>query len=110
MMNPVHVAVALLAATLAIAAPASRGAGFADPLDVPAVASSLAPSRLLNGVARAGGRIVAVGQRGHILSSDDQGKTWTQASVPVSVDLLAVHFPTPGKGWVVGHSGVVLAT
>jgi photosystem II stability/assembly factor-like uncharacterized protein len=52
--------------------------------------------------------VVAVGQRGHIVYSDDAGKSWTQASVPVSSDLVAVSFPTPEKGWAVGHDGVVL--
>ncbi|MFC5696275.1 WD40/YVTN/BNR-like repeat-containing protein, partial [Pseudomonas sp. GCM10022186] len=59
-------------------------------------------------LAQAGQRLVAVGQRGHILYSDDQGKTWTQASVPVSSDLTAVQFPTAEQGWAVGHDGVVL--
>jgi photosystem II stability/assembly factor-like uncharacterized protein len=36
------------------------------------------------GMARAGERLVTVGQRGHILYSDDSGKHWQQAVVPVS--------------------------
>jgi photosystem II stability/assembly factor-like uncharacterized protein len=81
---------------------------FQDVLDTPAVDSPLAIKYLLNGVAVAGKRLVCVGQRGHILYSDDQGKKWIQASVPVSSDLVAVHFPSPQKGWAVGHDGVVL--
>lgn len=100
-----------LIVTLALFATAdAAGADYVDPLDAPAQKSALAPQRILNGAAMAGSRIVVVGQRGHILYSDDQGKTWKQASVPVSVDLVAVNFPTPQKGWAVGHSGVVLAT
>jgi photosystem II stability/assembly factor-like uncharacterized protein len=91
------------------AAPLSANA-FRDRLDTPASPSALAPKGLLNGVARAGNRLVAVGERGHILWSDDQGQTWRQAEVPVSSDLTAVYFPTPLKGWAVGHDGVVLAT
>lgn len=53
-------------------------------------------------------RLVAVGERGHILFSDDAGGTWQQARVPVQVTLTAVHFPTPVLGWAVGHDGVVL--
>ncbi|WP_041657912.1 YCF48-related protein [Azoarcus sp. KH32C] len=83
---------------------------FQDPLDRPATKSALAPRSLLNAVARAGERLVVAGQRGHILYSDDAGKNWTQAEVPVSSDLTAVHFPTSQKGWAVGHDGVVLAT
>jgi len=102
---------ALLLATLALlAAPSAWSGTYADVLDAPAQKSALASQRILNGVALAGNRVVVVGQRGHILYSDDRGSTWTQASVPVSVDLVAVHFPTAQKGWAVGHSGVVLAT
>lgn len=79
-----------------------------DLLDTPAQKSALAPRSLLTGLARAGQRVVAVGQRGHVLLSDDAGKSWRQAEVPVSADLVAVQFPTPTTGWAVGHDGVVL--
>ena len=42
--------------------------------------------------------------------SDDEGKSWAQAEVPVSSDLLALHFPSARQGWAVGHEGVVLHT
>jgi photosystem II stability/assembly factor-like uncharacterized protein len=96
-------------AALVLAAPfAPAGAEFRDVLDMPAVASPLATTGLFNGLARAGNRIVAVGGRGHIVYSDDGGKSWSQAKVPVSSDLVAVAFPTPSHGWAVGHDGVVL--
>ncbi len=85
-------------------------AAFSDLLDTPAQPSRLASHGLLCGLARAGQRIVAVGQRGHVLTSDDAGRSWAQAEVPVASDLVAVHFPTPTRGWAVGHDGVVLAT
>lgn len=90
--------------------PAVMGATFVDPLDVAAQPSALASKSLLVGVARAGTRLVAVGQRGHIVGSDDGGTTWTQAKVPVSVDLTAVTFVNDTKGWAVGHDGVILHT
>lgn len=94
---------------LASAGPAPTGTpAWRDVLDTPAQPSALAPRALLTGLARAGQRVVAVGQRGHVLLSDDAGKTWQQAAVPVSADLVAVHFPTPTAGWAVGHDGVVL--
>lgn len=83
-------------------------ASFHDVLETPSVQSRYAAESLLTGVALAGKRIIAVGQHGHIVYSDNQGKSWTQATVPVSCDLLSVHFPTPQKGWAVGHDGVVL--
>ncbi|AEB86195.1 WD40/YVTN/BNR-like repeat-containing protein [Alicycliphilus denitrificans] len=87
---------------------AGLAAPFQDVLDTPAQASALAAKSPINALARAGDRIVAVGQRGHILFSDDAGKTWQQAAVPVSSDLVAVHFPSAQKGWAVGHDGVIL--
>jgi photosystem II stability/assembly factor-like uncharacterized protein len=96
----------LLSAILAL--PAFAAAPFQDVLDVPAAKSSLAATSLFNGVAIAGKRIIAVGWRGHIVYSDDSGKSWIRAVVPVSSDLLAVNFPTSQKGWAVGHDGVVL--
>lgn len=80
----------------------------ADVLVTPAAPSALAPRALINGLAQAGTRLVAVGQRGHILYSDQGGAEWQQAKVPVSSDLLAAWFATPQQGWAVGHDGVVL--
>jgi len=74
----------------------------------PSLQSTLAAHSVLLGIARAGKRLVAVGERGIIVLSDDSGRSWTQASVPVSVTLTAVNFPTPAEGWAVGHSGVIL--
>jgi len=45
-----------------------------------------------------------------VLYSDDAGKTWKQATVPVSSDLVAVSFPDATHGWAVGHDGVILHT
>jgi photosystem II stability/assembly factor-like uncharacterized protein len=59
-------------------------------------------------IERAGSRVVAVGEMGAIVYSDDQGLSWQQAEVPTSVMLTAVYFPTEKKGWAVGHDGVVL--
>lgn len=86
------------------------GAAPADPVDTPAVASPLAQRALVNGLANAGARVVAAGQRGHILYSDDRGATWRQAQVPVSADLTAVVFSEPKNGWAVGHDAVILHT
>jgi photosystem II stability/assembly factor-like uncharacterized protein len=55
-------------------------------------------------------RLVAVGEHGVILFSDDDGASWTQAQVPVDVTLTCVMFSTPQIGWAAGHYGVVLNT
>jgi photosystem II stability/assembly factor-like uncharacterized protein len=102
--------VAWLAVAALGAAAAPAGDGFVDPLDLPAQSSALAPQSPLAAVASAGDRLVAVGQRGHVLWSDDGGARWTQAAVPVSTDLTAVHFASAERGWAVGHDGVILAT
>jgi len=97
-----------LGALLAMTQGLSHGAGYVDVLDLPARASALAASSPLSGMARAGERLIAVGQRGHILYSDDAGQHWQQAGVPVSADLNAVNFPSALQGWAVGNDGVVL--
>jgi photosystem II stability/assembly factor-like uncharacterized protein len=99
---------ALVGLAAAETTPAAKG--WRDVLDAPAVKSAYAARSLLFGLARAGERIVAVGQRGHVLWSDDGGKAWQQADVPVSSDLVAVHFADATHGWAVGHDGVVLHT
>ena len=89
---------------------ASALADFKDVLDSPAIQTPLAKSAPLQAVARAGNHLVAVGARGDILISTDNGDSWTQVPVPVSSDLTAVAFPDPLHGWAVGHDGIVLAT
>lgn len=58
-----------------------------------------------------GSRLVAAGDFGTILLSDDGGRSWRQAqSVPTRVTLTALQFVDERHGWAVGHSGVVLST
>ena len=61
-------------------------------------------------ITRAGERVVVVGERGLVIYSDDQAKSWQQASVPVSATLTAVSFVDDKQGWAVGHAGVILHT
>ena len=61
-------------------------------------------------VTRAGARLVAVGERGTVLLSDDGGTTWRQGKVPVQATLTAVRFIDERTGWAVGHLGVILKT
>ena len=91
-----------------VALPARSEPVFEDPLDLPAQMRSSPEKRPLVAVAAAGENLVAVGSRGMIIYSEDQGMTWSQARVPVQSDLLAVTFPTPSDGWAVGHDGVIL--
>jgi len=88
----------------------SAAPGEAGRYDEPSVVAPLADDSLLLDAAVAGRRVVAVGQRGHVLVSEDQGASWRQVVVPTRVTLTAVHFPTPRHGWAVGHDAVVIHT
>ena len=65
-------------------------------------------SLLLLDAARVGKRIVAVGERGHIVLSDDGGASWRQISSPTQSTLTALYFLGEKTGWAVGHDGVIL--
>jgi photosystem II stability/assembly factor-like uncharacterized protein len=79
-------------------------------LDYPALISGKARSSAMLAVARAGERLIAAGERGIVLYSDDHGKHWTQAATPTSVTLTALRFVDATRGWAVGHMGIVLHT
>jgi photosystem II stability/assembly factor-like uncharacterized protein len=99
-----------LRALLAVAMMGSAWPVYAiDLLELPAVKSNAASRALLLDVTKRGdSSVVAVGTFGVIIVSDDNGMTWEQASVPASVALTGVHFPTDQKGWAVGHDGLIL--
>lgn len=104
--------VCMVTATMAQAdqpdAPVVVARSAADTLQQRALQSSLAARSMLMALTRAGERLVAVGIRGHILYSDDQGQNWKQASVPVAVTLTGVCFADRRTGWAIGHRGVIL--
>lgn len=58
-------------------------------------------------VALPNGRVLAVGERGHILLSDDQGQSWRQVSVPSRSTLTALA-AVEGAVVAVGHDSVIL--
>jgi len=73
----------------------------------PAERVPLADESLILDITRAGERYVAVGARGHVLTSSD-GKSWEQAeSVPVRSTLTRVEF-VGGRLWAVGHDTTIL--
>ena len=79
-----------------------------DLLALPSMHTNRLITSSMMDITLAGERVVMVGDLGRIAYSDDQGQTWQQAEVPVSVMLTAVDFPTPELGWAVGHDGVIL--
>jgi photosystem II stability/assembly factor-like uncharacterized protein len=73
--------------------------------------SAAAKHTKLLAAARAGKRIVAVGDYGTVLLSDDEGKTYRQArAVPVDSTLTSITFADERSGWAVGHWGVIIHT
>lgn len=100
----------LVATALACLSATGAAAELPNTLSRPAALSDLAPRSMLSAVTRAGERLVAVGERGHIVVSDDQGGSWQQMPSPVSVTLTSVCFTDAQRGWAVGHRGVVLHT
>jgi photosystem II stability/assembly factor-like uncharacterized protein len=70
-----------------------------------------ADRELVLGAARAGRRIVAVGDHGVVLLSDDDGRSFRQAkSVPTRATLTGVAFADAQHGWAVGHWGSIVHT
>jgi photosystem II stability/assembly factor-like uncharacterized protein len=102
---------ALVAAAAALGAAASPAAAPAPAQLLPAEPARLAAHSLLIALAAAGNRLVAVGDRGIIVYSDDRGLSWTQAtSVPVQVLLTGVCFFDARHGLAVGHDEAILVT
>ncbi|MGH8410694.1 MAG: WD40/YVTN/BNR-like repeat-containing protein, partial [Pseudomonas sp.] len=69
------------------------------------------PDRVqINGLLNLGSRVVAVGERGSILLSDDQGVSWQPASVAPQRDatLTALVALDPQRLLAVGHDGLIL--
>jgi len=69
-----------------------------------------ASQALLLDVTLAGTRLLAVGEHGIILYSDDSGATWQQARVPTTQMLTSVYFIDPQRGWAAGHDGLILVS
>lgn len=103
-------ALAVLTAAAAFATPANEAPPDYPALSQPSRLTPKAAGATMLGLATAGRRLVAVGERGIVLLSDDQGGTWRQAHVPVGASLTAVRFVDERTGWAVGHFGTVLRT
>ena len=73
--------------------------------------SSLASKALLLDVAEIGSRLVAVGEYGHIIYSDDRGENWIQAkAVPTRNTITSLTFLDDKTGFAVGHDATILKT
>ncbi|MCM2310434.1 MAG: hypothetical protein NDI84_03440 [Steroidobacteraceae bacterium] len=90
------------------AEPSAAAAAIAPALGRAALRVRGAERAMLLAAATADKRLVAVGERGLVLVSDDQAVSWRQASVPVSVTLTAVDFADGQHGVAAGHCGAIL--
>ena len=97
-----------IACSVALAAAHAFAVRAADP----------APRMLLLDAAVVHRDIVAVGERGAILRSEDNGLTWQTASSPTHTTLTSVTFyidphgflDRPTRGWAVGHDALILTS
>jgi len=94
----------ILAAMAAIVSAADK----LPPAQAAEVMPKAAQERALD-VTYGGPGLVAVGDRGHILLSED-GHQWQQANVPVRAMLNSVEFIGEQVGYAVGHDNVILKT
>lgn len=97
---------------LLAASPVAQAAACPDPVPESewSVIMPLAARSLVLDIARMGDAIVAVGARGHVLVSEDEGRSWTQKRTPTRAPLAGVYFHDRNLGWAVGHDAVILRT
>jgi len=105
-----HRRIPMIALLLVVLAP---GAGIAIAQDAELEVSVMAPlaskSLTLDAVVL-DDRMVAVGERGHVLISTDNGESWRQIVVPTRAMLTAVAFVDDEVGVAVGHDSVIIRT
>jgi len=99
-----------LLAVLLIAGPAGAQAPAAPSADPGELRKVTMERLLLADATRVGNRVIAVGDRGYVVYSDDNGVTWKRAKSPAAPLLTAVDFVDAKHGWAVGHDSVILAT
>ena len=112
-MKPKLSVVALALVALAVLASAAG----VEPTSARAISSLQEPPRLVApekapvmAAGRAGKRLVAVGDYGIVILSDD-GKAYRQArSVPTRAVLTSVFFLDDKRGWAAGHDGTIVTT
>lgn len=100
-----NIAAAVMLSGLAVSAPHAQVLPESGPLSKQSVSRLL-----LIDAERYGNRVVAVGDRGYIVLSDDNGESWRRAKAPAGPLLAAVHFIDAKSGWAVGHDSMILAT
>lgn len=113
--SPLRAACRIVAALVLAMAAAPRPARADAPSSEPVIAAAMPaadPTRAtMLASTLAGQRIVAVGDHGIVLLSDDGGRSHRQAkSVPLDAALSSVTFVGERTGWAAGHWGAILRT
>ncbi|HEY1057552.1 MAG TPA: YCF48-related protein [Limnobacter sp.] len=108
------------AVLLALGLTVQPAQAFKDPMDIPAIVAPKAAKALMLNVTSRGNVAVVVGERGIVLrrdfsapepkdgAKDQDGHVWTQAKVPVSINMTAIEFASDSVAYMAGHDGVVL--
>jgi photosystem II stability/assembly factor-like uncharacterized protein len=108
----VRAACVLLGAGLIVVSPVRAEEGAASaPKPGARTVVDIKPDRIiLMDVAVVGQRLLAVGERGFTLVSDDRGEHWKAVATPVDRTLTGVAFQDDKVGVAVGHGGKVVRT
>lgn len=102
-------AIVLLAASLNVKAQETAEAPDWTLKPVAALTAALGAKARLLSLAQAGDQLVAVGEEGLILLSED-GANWRQVASPASAMLTRVRFRDERNGWVTGYDATLLKT
>lgn len=98
----------ILIPVLALCISSVSGYLHADRLSQKAISIPSAERSLLNSVINVDGRLLAAGEHGVIVFSDDAGESWSQADNSSSTLITGLAFSNKNQGWAVGHDGVLL--
>ena len=104
--------VAILAAMAAVVCMADATVAAPDSaLDILyAEHAPLAVHALMLDALKSGDRLIAAGERGHIILSDDEGKLWRQAETVPTRSTLTSLFAIGERIWAAGHDSVILTS
>jgi len=75
---------------------------------MPATQTRIDHLQMLDLAVRDDGRLIAVGERGHIFVSDDHGGAWRAVASPAGATLVAVRFVDAQRVVAVGHDAVIV--
>lgn len=77
---------------------------------MPCGATHASTRTLLLDACKVGRAVVAVGERGNVIRSEDSGVSWEHVGTPMAATLTGVSFADTVRGWAVGHHGAIMYT